>query len=72
MISIEPIMDFDVDTMLEWMHAIKPKFVSIGADSKGHRLPEPSDVKVRKLVSALKMHGIEVKLKSNLKRLGVW
>lgn len=72
MISIEPIMDFDLDIMVKWMHAINPKFVSIGADSKGHKLPEPPGVKVRKLISALEMHGIEVKLKSNLRRLGVW
>jgi len=71
MISIEPIMDFDVEVMSEWIIAINPKFVSIGADSKGHNLPEPSGVKVRKLISALEMQGIEVKLKSNLERLGL-
>jgi DNA repair photolyase len=70
MISIEPIMDFDVDTMLKWIHATDPKFVSIGADSKGHKLPEPSAAKVQRLMTGL--GAIEVKLKSNLKRLGVW
>ena len=70
MISIEPIMDFDVDIMLEWIHAIKPRFVSIGADSKGHNLPEPSAEKVQRLIAGL--GAIEVKLKNNLRRLGVW
>ena len=69
MISIEPIMDFDLPVMVDWMRQIKLKFVSIGADSKGHNLPEPSGKKVRKLIAALEMQGIEVKLKSNLERL---
>lgn len=67
MISIEPIMDFDVDVMIDWIHAIKPKFVSIGADSKGHHLPEPSAEKVQRLIAGL--GDIEAKLKSNLRRL---
>lgn len=70
MISIEPVMDFDVDIMLDWIHAINPKFVSIGADSKGHKLPEPSAEKVQRLIAGLGY--IEVKLKSNLIRLRVW
>lgn len=70
-ITIEPIMDFNPRIFTEMIRAINPDFVNIGADSKGHHLPEPSGVKVRKLISALEMYGIEVKLKSNLKRLGV-
>lgn len=70
MISIEPIMDFDVDIMLDWIHAINPKFVSIGADSKGHKLPETSAEKIQRLIAGL--GSIEVKIKSNLRRLGVW
>lgn len=70
MISIEPIMDFRVDTMINWVHQINPKFVSIGADSKGHKLPEPSAADIHRLMTGL--GAIEVKLKSNLKRLGVW
>lgn len=70
MVSIEPVMWFDVDSMLDWIYAINPKFVSIGADSKGHHLPEPSAEKVQRLIAGL--GDIEVKLKSNLRRLGVW
>ena len=69
-ISIEPIMDFDLDVMIDWMRQIRPKSVSIGADSKGHNLPEPSAEKVQRLIAGL--GAIEVKLKSNLRRLGVW
>ncbi len=68
MVSIEPIMDFDLSEMKRWMFAIKPKFVSIGADSKGHNLPEPSWDKVQELIKELKKF-TEVKVKDNLKRL---
>ncbi len=68
MISIEPIMDFDFDVFVEWMHAIKPEFVSIGADSKGHKLPEPEPSKILDLIAELQGF-TAVKIKDNLKRL---
>ena len=68
MISIEPIMDFDLDVMVKWIERIKPDFVSIGADSKGHNLPEPSSIKVKQLIKAIDS-SIEVKQKDNLKRI---
>lgn len=70
MVSIEPIMDFDLNILIAWLKRIKPDFVSIGADSKGHNLPEPSSIKVNDLIKALKQI-TEVRVKSNLKRLGV-
>jgi len=68
MISVEPILDCDVQEMKYWIRSIKPDFVSIGADSKGHNLPEPSPEKVRELIKGLEKF-TEVKIKSNLKRL---
>jgi len=68
MVSIEPIMDFDLDIFVRWIKLIQPKFVSIGADSKGHNLPEPSADKVKALIKELKKF-TEVKLKDNLARL---
>jgi len=68
MISIEPIMDFDLDYFVDWIQQIAPEFVSIGADSKGHKLPEPSADKLQALIEALNKVTI-VKLKDNLKRL---
>ena len=68
MVSIEPIMDFDLDDMVRWIKEIAPEFVSIGADSKGHKLPEPPPEKVHALIEELR--GITtVKIKDNLKRL---
>ena len=67
-ISIEPILDFDLQVMVRWMVQIKPKFVSIGADSKHHNLQEPGKKKVESLIKELKKI-TEVKIKPNLKRL---
>jgi DNA repair photolyase len=68
MVSIEPIMDFDPDFMIDWIKQIEPEFVSIGADSKGHNLPEPSSEKVNRLIEELSKFTV-VKIKDNLARL---
>lgn len=68
MVSIEPIMDFDLDELVAMIKLIQPVFVSIGADSKGHHLPEPTGDKIRALIVGLQQF-TEVKQKSNLSRL---
>ena len=68
MVSIEPIMDFDLDPLLGWIEQINPEFVSIGADSKNHNLPEPPPDQIKKLIGELERI-TEVKKKSNLNRL---
>lgn len=67
-VTIEPIMDFDLKPLVMWLRNIKPKFVAIGADSKGHKLPEPSKEKIESLIIELKKF-TEVKIKDNLSRL---
>ena len=71
MVTVEPIMDFDLIDLSEQIYFCDPKWVNIGADSKGHNLPEPSADKIKALIDNLRGGDIEVKLKSNLKRLGV-
>lgn len=68
-ITIEPIMDCDVDVLSSWMNLIKPEFVNIGADSKNHYLPEPSAGKIKALISEIQNAGIEIREKHNLERL---
>ncbi len=68
MVSMEPIMDFDLLPVLNMMRQIKPEFISIGADSKGHNIPEPDKEKVLILIDELKKI-TEVKIKENLKRI---
>ena len=68
MITIEPIFDFDLESMITIIGLAKPKWVNIGADSKGHGLPEPSKEKIMYLVKALQ-EKTDVKLKRNLERI---
>jgi DNA repair photolyase len=68
MVSIEPIMAFHIDTIARWVTAIKPEFVSIGADSKGHNLPEPNATLTRKLIKNLRSI-TKVYVKDNLNRI---
>lgn len=54
-VTIEPIMDFDLEEFVYWIKQIKPKAVYIGYNSrpKQVQLPEPSNEKFWKLVHEL-------------------
>lgn len=67
-VSIEPIMDFDIETFTYMLNMINPEFVSIGADSQKHKLSEPPPEKIKELIIELRKF-TKVKIKSNLKRL---
>ena len=69
MISIEPIMKFDEDIMMAWIMETMPIIVSVGADSKGHGLPEPTAEEVESLIARIEAAGIEVVRKDNLTRI---
>ena len=68
MVTIEPIFDFDLDELLDLIVYADPEWVNIGADSKGHDLPEPSVEKIRSLIVHLGKY-TNVKLKRNLRRI---
>ena len=68
-VTIEPVMDFDVNVLAGWIADINPEFLNLGADSKGHGLTEPTVEKVHALVDKLKEYGIELREKHNLERL---
>jgi len=68
-LTLEPILDFDVDILAGWIADINPEFLNLGADSKGHGLPEPTVEKVHALVAKLAEYGIELREKHNLARL---
>lgn len=68
-ITIEPILDFDLDKFSSCLIMIKPDFINIGADSKNHNLPEPTRAKVLDLINKLKEHKIKINKKTNLDRL---
>jgi len=66
MVSVEPVMDFDLDELLFWIQEIEPEFVSIGADSGKNNLPEPTVEKIQEFIECLKF--TEIKVKKNLRR----
>jgi hypothetical protein len=69
MVTIEPIIDFDLPRMLELIKMAKPEQVNIGAKTGGHRgFPEPPAEKIRELISELNTFTRVVK-KDNLRRL---
>lgn len=68
MITIEPIMDFDVEEFSNMILSCNPLQVNIGADSKRSNLDEPYLWKIEELISILS-ESTKVFLKENLKRL---
>lgn len=68
MVSIEPVVECDVPVLARLVYGCQPEFVSIGADSKGHGLPEPSPWQLEALIGACSRF-TEVRPKDNLKRL---
>lgn len=68
MITIEPILDFDLDIFVEMIKVCYPVQVNIGADSGNNKLPEPSPDKVRQLIKELSKF-TKVVEKPNLKRI---
>ena len=67
-VTIEPIMDFDLDPLVDKIQRTRAKQVNIGADSKGSGLIEPSKEKILALIEILSKF-TKVVQKPNLKRL---
>jgi len=67
-ITIEPIMDFDPQSLVSMIYSCKPQQVNIGADSGGNNLPEPGPQKIEELIEELDVF-TTVKKKKNLSRL---
>jgi len=53
-VTIEPVLEFDLDKMVDWIKQIKPERVYLGYDSKNCELPEPERQKVLELERQLK------------------
>ncbi len=68
-ISIEPIMNFDSDVLLEWMRIINPEIIEVGADNYSNHLPEPPWWKVEALLKGLRDFCPRVVEKEGLERL---
>jgi len=64
-VTIEPVMDFDLDIFSQWITEINPEYVWIGFNSRPNAvsLPEPSKEKVVALIKKLEEAGIPVRPK---------
>ena len=68
-VSIEPIMDFDLKTLMRWIGHIKPEIVEVGADNYSNHLVEPPWEKVEALLESLRKFVPRVVEKDGLERL---
>lgn len=55
MVTIEPVLDFDIDIMAMIMNDMEPEWINLGADSGGNKLPEPSKEKLLELMSKVEI-----------------
>ena len=69
MITIEPIMDFNLKVFSKQLIYSGAIQINIGADSGGNKLIEPDKLKIYQLIDALKKENIKVFIKNNLGRL---
>jgi len=53
-VTVEPVLDFDVEIMAKWVREIGPEVCYVGYDSKRNYLPEPELYKVEVLMKKLK------------------
>lgn len=67
-VTIEPIMQFNLKALVDEIRFMNPDFVTIGADSKGHGLVEPTWAEVQRLIENLGLMEIEIRQKKNLER----
>lgn len=65
-VTIEPIMDFDLHIFSQWIRELRPEYVWIGFNSRpaSVTLPEPSLEKVEALMQGLAEAGIQVRGKT--------
>lgn len=68
-LSIEPIMDFDLDILTNWVKLLQPDIVEVGADNYHNNLAEPPWWKVEELLNNLREICPKVVEKEGLERL---
>lgn len=64
-VTIEPVMDFDLGEFSQWMLDLRPQYIWLGFNSRPGQvaLPEPDAAKFKSFWRALKAGGISVKPK---------
>jgi len=60
MVSIEPILDFRLETFVDMILKIEPEFIYVGYDNYNNKLPEPPLEKTLRLIKELRDQGFTV------------
>ena len=62
-VTIEPVMDFDLRVFGGWIRSLRPEYVWLGLNSKPESvtIPEPALDKVKKLMEMVTLAGIEIR-----------
>lgn len=60
-ISVEPVLDFDLEVFTSWIRDIDPFLIYVGYDNYNNKLPEPPLRKVLELIGILQKYFIVVK-----------
>lgn len=60
-ISVEPVMDFDLKLFVKWIEEINPFIVYVGYDNYSHKLREPTLKQVNELLRSLPDDSLVVK-----------
>lgn len=61
MVSIEPILDFDLDILVQWIEDMQPFLVYAGFDNYNGQMPEPIQDKVLQLIKLISSNRLVVK-----------
>ena len=64
MITIEPVMKFDLEVLIKWIIDLNPEMVWLGYDSKKSNLPEPSLTDVQNLGEKISENDIALHFKT--------
>lgn len=64
-VTIEPVLDFDLDVFVHWIKSINPEYVWLGYNSrpKQVQMPEPDEEKIVRFITELKKNNIPIKAK---------
>lgn len=65
-VTVEPVLDFDVRVFASWMKVIEPEYVWLGYNSRPRSvdLPEPTREKLQAFVQAMREANIDVRFKT--------
>jgi hypothetical protein len=60
-VSLEPIMDFEINTFAKWIEEINPFIVYVGYDNYCHKLREPTLEMTKQLMEKLSESSLVIK-----------